>query len=398
MKPVADWISGRVFKLVHGSTLVYNACWEDPRLDREVMHLDADSEIVMITSAGCNALDYALDAPCRIDAVDINYRQNALLQLKIAGVRTLEYEEFFALFGEGGHRSFPRWYLTRLRPWLDERAQHYWDRHQHYFARGSSEDSFYLHGATGRFAQLMQHYLRIARVYADAARLFAARELAEQNRIYHDSIRNRLWTPGIKRALGTDIALSLLGVPQSQREHLERTYSCGIAEFMERCVEHVLTRLPVHDNYFWRLYLFGRYSPECCPAYLQRDNFERLRSGLIDRIFVHTTDITTFLRSHDGAPSHLVLLDHMDWLSHTNPDALGAEWQAIVDRARPGARILWRSGGLEVDYVDPIDVNRRGTRWRVGDLLRYERDLAQQCQRRDRVHTYGSFYIADLAA
>lgn len=398
MKPLTDWINSSVFKLVHGNTLVYNACWEDPRIDREVMALGEDSSVVMITSAGCNALDYALDGPRRIDAVDVNFRQNALLQLKIAGIRTLDYEEFFALFGDGGHRDFPRWYLTRLRPCLDARAQRYWDRHQHYFSRNTPAESFYLHGATGRFAMLMQHYLRLTRVYEDASRLFSSRDLLEQSRIYHEGIRARLWTPSVKRALGTDIALSLLGVPQAQREHLERTFAHGIAEFIEDCVEYVLTRLPVSDNYFWRLYLFGRYVQDCCPAYLERANFERLRSGLVDRIQVHTSDITTFLRGHDGSPTHLVLLDHMDWLSHANPSALRAEWQAIVDRARPDAMVLWRSGGLEVDFVDPIEVATRGTRWRVGDLLRYDRERAQECQRRDRVHTYGSFYVARLAA
>ena len=38
----------------------------------------------MITSAGCNALDYLLDSPREIQAVDVNFRQNALLELKLA--------------------------------------------------------------------------------------------------------------------------------------------------------------------------------------------------------------------------------------------------------------------------------------------------------------------------
>jgi hypothetical protein len=40
--------------------------------------------VVMITSAGCNALDYVLDLPAEIHAVDVNSRQNALLQLKLS--------------------------------------------------------------------------------------------------------------------------------------------------------------------------------------------------------------------------------------------------------------------------------------------------------------------------
>jgi len=88
----------------------------------------------------------------------------------------------------------------------------------------------------------------------------------------------------------------------------------------------------------------------------------------------------------------------MDWLSHARPDLLQSEWQAIVDRARPNARILWRSAGFQVDFVDPIRVQRSQQTQTVGDLLEYRTTLAQDCHRRDRVHTYGSFYIADLAA
>lgn len=57
--PVMDWFSARVFNLVHGNNLVYNTCWEDPRLDRVALELTPGDNLLVITSAGCNALDYA---------------------------------------------------------------------------------------------------------------------------------------------------------------------------------------------------------------------------------------------------------------------------------------------------------------------------------------------------
>ena len=41
-----------VFHHVHGGQLIYNTSWEDPRIDRELLKLDASSRVVMITSAG----------------------------------------------------------------------------------------------------------------------------------------------------------------------------------------------------------------------------------------------------------------------------------------------------------------------------------------------------------
>ena len=72
------------------------------------------------------------------------------------------------------------------------------------------------------------------------------------------------------------------------------------------------------------------------------------------------------------------------------------EWQAIVDRAAPGTKIIYRSGGLEVDYVEPLKVDVRGKVHQMRDLLQFQPELAKELHAKDRVHTYGSFYIADL--
>ena len=49
----------------------------------------------------------------------------------------------------------------------------------------------------------------------------------------------------------------------------------------------------------------------------------------------------------------------MDWMSFNNPQGLVEEWNAILDRARPGARAIFRSAGLKVDYLDHLQVQYR---------------------------------------
>jgi S-adenosylmethionine-diacylglycerol 3-amino-3-carboxypropyl transferase len=91
-----------------------------------------------------------------------------------------------------------------------------------------------------------------------------------------------------------------------------------------------------------------------------------------------------------------VLLDHMDWMSHAQPEALAEEWEGILDKARPGARVIFRSAAPRVTYLDHLRVRHRGRPTELGRLLRYDRALAAALHERDRVHTYGSFSIADL--
>jgi len=103
-----------------------------------------------------------------------------------------------------------------------------------------------------------------------------------------------------------------------------------------------------------------------------------------------------FLEGHRGTISRFVLLDHMDWLSDHLFPLLEGEWQAIIDRAAPGTRLIWRSGGFNTDFVDQVQVRVNGRLRRTSELLEYHRDLAARLHERDRVHTYGSFAIADL--
>ena len=146
---VGDWISGRVFRLVHENNLVYNTCWEDPRLDREALRLSAEDRVLVITSAGCNALDYVLDEPAEVVAVDMNPRQNALLELKLAGLRELTFDDFYRMFGEGHLPCAADCYQDALRQHLSSWSQSYWDRHIDFFDH--PQKPFYFRGTSGRF-------------------------------------------------------------------------------------------------------------------------------------------------------------------------------------------------------------------------------------------------------
>ena len=200
----------------------------------------------------------------------------------------------------------------------------------------------------------------------------------------------------LRWTIGRDLALSLAGVPRPQREQIDQGYPGGAVRFVEDCVESVFGSLPLHDNYFWRVYLTGEYTHSCCPEYLKCENFERLKAGLVDRISVHTTTMDSFLARHPGTISKFVLSDHMDQLNAYRRPRLEREWQEIVDRAEPGARVLWRSAGLKTDFVDMIPVHAAGRTRDLGEILRYDHDLSARLHPQDRVHTYGNLWIADL--
>lgn len=386
-KKLPTRVQDAFFRLVHGNRLVYNTCWEDPRLDRQLLELTPDARVAVITSAGDNALDYLLDAPARIDCVDVNFRQNALLELKRALFTQASFEELYAFFGEGGGAACAGVY-ARIRGALPEYAAGFWDRNIAYFKAGRLSRSFYYHGASGVVAFAFSKMLSALKpgLRRNIPRLLRAESPEEQRRIF-DEVEPLFWDRLSRWLIGRPETMALLGVPRPQIDLIRASHPGGLEGFVRDKVKQVFTGPPMAENYFWRVYLTGRYTRRCCPEYLKAANFAAIRDCL-PRLASHTDTLSGFLRRHDGPGySHFILLDHQDWLASHAPAALAEEWELIFANAAPGARILMRSAGLTVDFL-PREARRR---------LRFFPELTEPLHAADRVGTYGSQHLAVVA-
>jgi S-adenosylmethionine-diacylglycerol 3-amino-3-carboxypropyl transferase len=392
---LADRFDQKVFDAIYSRALVYNTCWEDPAVDRLALNLNHDDTLLVITSAGCNVLDYALTGPKRIHAVDANPRQNALMELKLSGIRQLDHDDYFKSFGHGYHPEFSAIYHDALRDSLSPFAQAFWDKRIDWF--GNPRGSLYYHGLSGIVARSFRAYLncrpRLAESIAD---LFETRSLDEQRHIYDTRVQPLIWTRSVNWVLSRQFTMSMLGVPHPQRKEVMNQHSLGVAGFVRESIEYVFRHLPVWTNYFWSVYIRGRYSPNCCPEYLKKDNFTALKAGLIDRIQVHTSTVTEFLQDNEESISKYVLLDHMDWMSSYYPEALAEEWRFILARATPDARVIFRSAHAAPTYLKHLEIG--DGRGRLRERLQFRDGLAAELQRLDRVHTYAGFHVADVTA
>jgi S-adenosylmethionine-diacylglycerol 3-amino-3-carboxypropyl transferase len=310
-------------------------------------------------------------------------------------IRHLEFDDYFRIFGDGYHARFRDLYRQKLRRDLSEFASTYWDRYGKWFT--SRHGSFYYHGLAGFVARGFSSYFRLRpQLAADIRELFQCGDLDTQCRVYDEKVAPELWTPTINWLLGRQLTMSLIGVPHPQRRLVQAQHPGGVAGFIRDAIDYVFRNLPVAENYFWRVYLYGHYTRDCCPEYLKPDNFAALKNGLVDCIEPHTCTVTEFLVGRDDPISRFILLDHMDWMSSYHPAALIEEWNAIVARAKPGARILLRSAHANPEFLDWVEIGT--ARRRLADVVRFDRELAARLQRQDRVHTYAGLMIADVPA
>lgn len=374
-----------VFRAVHERCLIYNVCWEDPRIDRQILNLDHESRVVVLTSAGCNTLDYLLDSPAEIHAVDVNPRQNALLHLKMALIERGDFDDLFRLFGNGSHQAFRSIYQV-IRAGLPSFAQAFWDEKIAYFDNTSRKKSFYYYGTSGAIAWILNRYLASANrdLRSRLLDLLDARTLEEQRDIYQH-IEPVLWGRFTSWLVKQPMTMAMLGVPRPQIQLINTQYPGGMVGYISSKLRHVLTEVLIHDNYFWRVYLTGSYTPDCCPNYLKPENFARLHDN-IGRAHTHNTTVSQFLKENPGQYSHFIMLDHQDWLAWHRPDALLEEWELILANSRPGSKIMLRSASPELNFLPDM----------VKSAVQFFPELTSALHSQDRVGTYGSLHLAEV--
>ncbi len=373
-----------MFRFIHSRTLIYNTCWEDPRLDRQMLQMGPGSRVVMITSAGCNALDYLLDDPAEIHAIDVNPRQNALLELKLALLAKGDPAELWRVFGEGVRPQF-RELLESLKPWLSHETWEFWWSKHHYFEGKGQRRTFLHRGAAGSVAWAVLEGLE--RVSPGGQKLLArfleAHTMQEQSQRYAE-VQTKFWNAFNRWLVRQPFTMALLGVPRPQIQLIQSQYPGGLGRYIQDKMEHTLTRLPIGENYFWRAYALGSYARSCCPNYLKAENFAPLQARA-EKLRLHTMTVSEFLEAHPGAYTHFVLLDHQDWLASHNPEALEQEWELILANSAPGAKVLMRSASPRIEFIPP----------KIAQRLRLN-PVAERFHAEDRVGTYGCTLLAEL--
>ncbi|TVR85905.1 MAG: DUF3419 family protein [Saprospirales bacterium] len=346
----------RIFNWIHTNNLIYNCCWEDPACDRKLLQLDENSRILMLTSAGCNALDYLNENVEQIHCVDLNFRQNAVLDLKCALFRNGDHELLWDFFGKGFKKDAGKIYTTKLAPYLHPDSKQFWDKKIHYFEGGTFRRTFYFRGASGFLAWIMTRYLNFRPgLRKEVDQLLKSHDIMEQGEIF-DCIRPKLFSFPMTALMNKISVLSLAGVPKSQFQLVSSNGKVTTSAYLSECLERNFSNNPGADNYFYQVYFNGSYSKESCPEYLKPENFGRIRHQ-IDKITFSTESINNYLRNHDSRFSHFNLLDNMDWLVQNEPEILDEQWDLIRTKSTEGARVLFRSAAADHNFL-PTSVSR----------------------------------------
>lgn len=363
-----DWLERMVFR-----GIVFNMSWEDPEMDRQAFQIQPTDAVISISSAGCNPLNLLAQNPARLVSIDGNPGQNALVELKLAGLQALDYQTFFDIFGVRHPAAVTRVYRTHLRPLISPPSQAFWDENLWMAARG-----IYDFGRNGTFFRILRNYLKLLGIRKrHFTELFELRSLAEQQAWYDKTIAPRLWGPWSKRFVEFKPFMFLAGVHPEQYRLVDGRHD--MYEYVKERVEYALTRVRTFDNYFLSIALTGKFQGDRVPPYLLPEHFEPLRSRLA-RVTVVNGWLGPYLDTQPaGSIQKFNLLDIFDWMT---PQIFESTMHSVIRAAAPGATMIYRSGSYKFDPPASI-------------LPHVQRDdtLAKRLFATDRSATYGSFYI-----
>lgn len=103
----------------------YSLVWEDSQTLYRSLEISTNDHLLVITSAGCNALNMLLKNPASVTAADLNPVQNKMLLFKQHIILNFDYERYHAILGLAGETAVNE-AKQQILPTLSAADQAFW--------------------------------------------------------------------------------------------------------------------------------------------------------------------------------------------------------------------------------------------------------------------------------
>ena len=341
--------------------LVFTHNWEDPESDHLALQIKEGESIMAITSGACNVLGFLLFNPGIIYSCDINPTQSYLLELKIAAIKTLTFDEFISFAGLKVYENRLKLY-ERIKPFLSQDASIFWDNQQKILVNG-----FFMNGkyerfiiVAGKFMNFLQGRKRIRGLLAEKSK--------EEQEIYFDKVWNTKRFHYLFKILFNKRMLAKRGLVGDYFQFDDGSKS--FAESFYNRSKKAFRNLPVKGNYFLSLYLTGKFRNENeVPDYLKRENYELIRSR-VDCIKIITDEAQNWLQSMpDKSIDCFALSNICELMSDKDTSRLFA---SVLRTGKKDSKVVFRN--LMIPREVPVEFRQQIVKDEILSRHIYEND------------------------
>jgi len=373
---------------------VYNQIWEDPRVDLQALQLNEKSRVVTISSGGCNALNYLVENPESVTAVDLNRHHIYLLNLKLAALKFLpRHEDFFAFFGYGKSAENVENYQKYIAPNLDAETKEFWESNSFIgkITHGKRIDFFrkgglYEHSRNGYILRFFHKFSRL--LGCKPEEMLKAKTPEEQAKLYEKYVAPFFDSFVIKTIGKMPVTMFGLGIPPQQYDELKKDLADGgsVIDVYKERAKRLAVEYPIYENYFaWQAFArkYDTENRQAVPEYLKEENYAALKknAGKLQTAIGSITE--EIKRQPSGAFNRFVFLDAQDWM---NAETMTDLWSAIAEKGEKGSRIIFRTAGA----ASPIEKNLPAD---LRAKFVYEEDFSKTLFKQDRASIYGGFHL-----
>lgn len=346
----------------------YSQCWEDTELLLSALEIKKTDTVISITSGGCNTLSLLSEMPDKIYAVDTNSAQSALLELKLAAIKQLEYNEVSKLFGIDSCEEILKIY-EKLIPFLSPEAERFWSSNTNRISRGiihSGKFEAYLHF----FRKYIHPLIHSKRIISE---LLTIENKKAQREFYDTCWNNRRWRM-IFKIFFSKIVMKHYGRSKEMFSYNEKNKVGN--DYLKR-TEKAISEGNVSSNRYLEYILKGNYITSR-PYYLSNDIFRKIKTSSPPQIV--TSDLLSFLKTMPiGSVNKFNLSDVFESLSQEHTNAI---FQEIVRVALTGARLLFWNNLVRRDIPDHLK-----------SFFIRESALIESLKKNDKIFFYSTFMI-----
>lgn len=251
----------------------YANCWEDADILCEALRPGPGKRILSIGSAGDNSLSL-LSGGAEVVAVDLNPSQIACIELRMAAMKNLEYEECLQFLGineMAGRQDV----FAGIKGDLSQKSLGFWEQNLELIDQG------FIHcGKFERYFHLFRkRVLAIIHSRKTVEKMLEEKSLEERLQYYDSKWDNFRWRL-LFRIFFSRYVMGKMGRDPEFFRYVETPVSTRI---LTRA-KYALSELPTHDNPYLAYILTGNFTT-ILPHYLQPENFKKIK-GLLGNLIL----------------------------------------------------------------------------------------------------------------
>ena len=264
----------------------YSQCWEDPEVLTKALAINETDSVLSISSGGDNTLFLLSLGPKKVVSIDLNPTQNYLLELKLAALTNLTYNEILAFLGLKESKNRVETF-RKLSVYLTPQARLWWSDHLSLIEKGVINV-----GQLEKFLTVFRKYiLPLIHSKKTINEFIATKTLKEQQEFYTRRWNSKKWRLYFRFA-SSRFMLQHFARQKGSFTHVQARKVAS--DYLKR-LEEKLNRVLLSSNYFMNYCLTGSYG-QTLPPYLEEKNLTAYKKNLTSLSIV-TKDALAYLKS-----------------------------------------------------------------------------------------------------